>query len=106
MDEYQTLINWAIGIGSAVAVIISGVASWLFKQLWNAVARLKEDLKKIEVDLPSTYVKQTNFDKIMERQDNDRHKEHDEVMSKLESIDGKFNRVYDKLEGKEDKKIN
>lgn len=96
MEDYQTYINWAI-------MFVSGTAVWLFHELWNAIAMLKKDLQKLEVELPNTYVKQAHFDSMMKQQDDDRHREHDEVMAKLESIDGKFTRVYDKLELKADK---
>lgn len=99
MDEYQSLINWLI-LGVS---IVSSVIGWFVRVLWDAVAVLKNDIKSIEVLLPNEYVKQSNFDRIMERFDKDRHTEHDEVMTKLESINSKFDRVYDKLEHKADK---
>jgi hypothetical protein len=34
---------------------------WLARQLWEAVERLKLDLHKIEVELPSSYVKREEF---------------------------------------------
>lgn len=34
---------------------------WFGRQLWDAVERLKEDLHKIEVELPSSYVKKDEF---------------------------------------------
>lgn len=96
MDEYQIYINWVIAFGSGTAV-------WLFRELWNAVAMLKKDLQTMEVELPNTYVKQSHFDKMMGQQDVDRHREHDEVMKALNSMNGKFDRVYDKLDLKADK---
>lgn len=99
MDDYQSLINWLI-LGVS---IVSSVIGWFVRVLWDAVKELKSDLKSIEVKLPVEYVRQTNFDRIMERFDSDRHREHAEIMAKLDSLDGKFTRVYDKLEHKVDK---
>lgn len=96
MEDYQTYINWGIAF-------ISSTAVWLFHELWNAIAMLKKDLQKLEVEIPKTYVTQTHFDKLMHQQDVDRHREHDEVMAELKSMNGKFDRVYDKLELKADK---
>jgi len=52
--ETQTLINFALG--SLLALI-----GWLARQLWEAVERLKSDLHKIEIELPSNYVKREEF---------------------------------------------
>ena len=54
MLEAQTLIDLALG---AVLAIIG----WLARQLWDAVKRLREDIHKIEVDLPTNYVKREEF---------------------------------------------
>jgi|APCry1669191961_1035387.scaffolds.fasta_scaffold00048_10 hypothetical protein len=54
MLEAQTLIDLALG---AVLAIIG----WLARQLWDAVKRLQEDIHKIEVDLPTNYVKREEF---------------------------------------------
>lgn len=52
--DTQTLINLALG---ALLALIG----WLARQLWEAVERLKSDLHKIEVELPSSYVKREEF---------------------------------------------
>jgi hypothetical protein len=52
--DTQTLINLALG---ALLALIG----WLARQLWEAVERLKLDLHKIEVELPSSYVKREEF---------------------------------------------
>jgi len=54
MLEAQTLIDLALG---AVLAIIG----WLARQLWDAVKRLQEEIHKIEVDLPTNYVKREEF---------------------------------------------
>jgi hypothetical protein len=50
----QTLINLAIG------VILAG-GGWFARELWGAVKELREDLHKIEVDLPSHYIRRDEF---------------------------------------------
>ena len=52
--ETQTLVDLALG--SVLAVI-----GWFARQLWDAVKRLQEDIHKIEVDLPTHYVKREEF---------------------------------------------
>jgi hypothetical protein len=57
----QTLIN--LGAGAVLATI-----GWLCRTLWDAVERLKTDIQRIEVCLPSHYSRkddiQCSFDKI------------------------------------------
>jgi hypothetical protein len=52
--DTQTLINLALGA-------LLALVGWLARQLWEAVERLKMDLHKIEVELPSSYVKREEF---------------------------------------------
>ena len=52
--DTQTLINTAIGI------ILAG-GGWFARELWGAVKELREDLHRIEVDLPSHYIRKDEF---------------------------------------------
>ena len=74
----QSTINIAISVALAVA-------GWFGRQLWEAVQKLKDDIHRIEADLPRTYVLKDDMDKRMD---------HIETM---------FQRIYDKLDGKADK---
>jgi len=74
----QNTINLALSA-------ILGVVGWFARQLWEAVKSLKDDLHRIEADLPKTYVLKDDIDKRMD---------HIETM---------FQRIYDKLDGKADK---
>ena len=74
----QTTINLALSAALAVA-------GWFARQLWEAVKSLKDDLHRIEADLPKSYVLKDDMDKRMD---------HIETM---------FQRIYDKLDGKADK---
>jgi len=74
----QSVVNLAL---SAVLATIG----WFARQLWGAVQKLKDDLHKIEADLPKTYVLKDDLDKRMD------HIEH------------MIQRIYDKLDGKLDK---
>jgi len=74
----QTTINFALS--AALATI-----GWLARQLWEAVQKMKEDLHRLEADLPKTYVLKDDIDKRMD---------HIEFM---------IQRIYDKLDGKADK---
>ena len=61
------------------------ILGWLGRTLWDAVQNLKDDLKDIEVDLPSTYVKKTELD------------------SRLQKIETMLDKIFDRLESKVDK---
>ena len=74
----QTTLN--IALSAALAAI-----GWFARQLWEAVKSLKDDLHRIEADLPKSYVLKDDLDKRMD------HIEH------------MFQRIYDKLDGKADK---
>ena len=74
----QTTINLALSA-------ILGVVGWFARQLFEAVKQLKDDLHRIEADLPKSYVLKDDMDKRMD---------HIETM---------FQRIYDKLDGKADK---
>ena len=76
--DTQNLIN--IIAGGAI-----GVGGWFARQLWDSVQSLKEDVHKIEVDLPRHYVMKDDLDKRMSH------------------IEDMFQRIYDKLDGKADK---
>ncbi len=58
--ENQTLINYLVMLGAAVL-------GWLWKTLWNAVERLKSDLKDLEVKLPEVYAQRVDIDKRFDR---------------------------------------
>lgn len=76
--DTQPLINAALG------VILAGIG-WFARQIWEAVKELREDLHRIEVDLPSTYVKRVDY-----AQD-------------LAEIKALLQKIFDRLEQKVDK---
>jgi len=74
----QSTIN--IVLSAALAAI-----GWFARQLWEAVQSLKDDIHRIEADLPKSYVLKDDLDKRMDH------------------IESMFQRIYDKLDGKQDK---
>ena len=52
--DTQLIINLATG--SLLAVL-----GWLARQLWDAVKELRDDIHKIETDLPSLYMRKDEF---------------------------------------------
>ncbi len=76
--DTQYLINFAI-------ITIVGVLGWFARQLWEAVQDLKRDMQRIEVDLPSHYVRK------------------DELESRFDKLELMLDRIFDKLDSKVDK---
>ena len=44
-------------IASSVFGVVLAAVGWWCREIWDSVKRLKEDIQKIEVDLPTNYVK-------------------------------------------------
>jgi hypothetical protein len=76
--DTQTLLN--VGISCALACL-----GWFARQVWEATQELKNDLKKIEVDLPTSYVRKVDIDARFDR---------------LEAI---LDKIFERLDRKVDK---
>ena len=76
--ESQHLINVGLGISSAVF-------GWLARELWTAVKNLKEDLTRLSVELPKTYVTR------------------DDYRADLKEIKDMLGKIFDRLDNKADK---
>jgi len=76
--EPQTLINIAGGV-------ILSVVGWLARELWGAVKELRDDIHRIEIDLPKNYGPRADLDARMKR------------------IEDMLQRIDDKLDAKADK---
>lgn len=76
--DYQDVINVVIGT-------LLSVLGWFARQLWDAVQDLKKDMKDLEIDLPSHYVRKEDLE------------------ARFDKFETMLNRIYDKLEHKADK---
>lgn len=76
--EWQTLIN--IGAGSMLAML-----GWFARQIWDSVQELKNDVKQIEISLPSHYVKK------------------DEINTRFDRMELLLDKIFEKLETKADR---
>jgi hypothetical protein len=52
--DTQSLINVFGGI-------VLAVGGWLARELWGAVKELRADLRQLEIDLPSNYIRKDEF---------------------------------------------
>jgi hypothetical protein len=76
--EWQPLFNL---IGGSLLLGIG----WFGRELWTAIQTLKADLKKIEIDLPTNYVRKV------------------EIESRFDKIEAMLGKIFDKLDSKVDK---
>jgi hypothetical protein len=60
MEQYKSLIEMGLWV-------IVATMGWFLRELWGAVKELREDLHKLEVDLPSNYVKRDDFSDEMSK---------------------------------------
>ena len=76
--DWQNVINFS---GAALLAAVG----WWCREIWDSLKALREDIRRIEVDLPNNYVKKSDI--------NDR----------LDRIDNTLERIFDKLDDKVDK---
>jgi len=76
--DAQTAINL---VGGSILAIVG----WVARQLYQSIRDLQQDIKGIEVSLPTNYVQKTEFN------------------SNLKEIKEMLNKIFDKLDDKADK---
>jgi len=56
--EIQTIIN-------VIAGAILTVLGWFAREIWGAIKELQRDMREIEINLPTNYVKKEDFSKSL-----------------------------------------
>jgi len=74
----QDIINIVIGT-------VLSVLGWFARQLWDAVQSLKSDMQKIEISLPTHYVRK------------------DELEQRFDKLEAMLDKIFEKLDHKVDK---
>ena len=96
MVEHQDVINWLfIGFGAAIG--------WLLKVIWDAITRLKDDMKRIERDLPSIYVRKDDFRLAVADIKEDMKEMRADMKEGFGKMDATLGLLFNKLEEKEDR---
>ena len=75
-------MNLIINIVLGVALSVGG---WFVRQMWDAVQNLKSDIQRIEVELPTSYVRKSDLD------------------ARLDKLELLLDRIFEKLDTKVDK---
>lgn len=76
--DLQHVLNFAIGA-------VLAALGWFARQLWDAVAALRDDIRTLERDLPVYYVRKDDFVDAMRR------------------VEDMLGKIFDKLDAKVDK---
>jgi hypothetical protein len=76
--ENQDIVN---AIGGLLAILIG----WLGRELWDAVQKLKSDMKELEVNLPTNYVRK------------------DDMEARFDRIEALLDKLFDRIDHKADK---
>ena len=74
----QDLINV---IGGVLSIVIG----WLGRELWDAVQKLKNDMKDLEVNLPTNYVRK------------------DDMEARFDKLEAMLDKLFDRIDNKADK---
>ena len=77
-SHYQEIIN-------IVGLMVVAVVGWFARELWSAVKQLKEDLNRLRVEIPKTYVAREDF------------------RSDIRDIKEMLGKIFDKIDTKQDK---
>lgn len=76
--DWQSIVNLCIGAGLAAI-------GWWCREIWDSVKALKSDIQKLQIELPTSYVRKIDID------------------ARLDKIDSVLERIFDKLDDKVDK---
>lgn len=77
--DFQSILNIVVGT-------VLSVMGWFARQIWDAVQNLKDDMKQIEIDLPTHYARK------------------DELKERFDKIESMLNRMLEKIDAKADKR--
>lgn len=82
MEHWQIIIN-LIG-GTALAAM-----GWFCRQVWDLGQELKNDLKRIEIDLPSHYMKKSEIEVKL-----------DKIDARFDKLDAHITKLFERIEHK------
>jgi len=82
MEHWQLLIN-VIG-GAALAAV-----GWFCREIWDSVKMLREDVHRIEINLPESYIKRSEIESRL-----------DKIDMRFEKLDAHITKLFERLESK------
>ena len=82
MDNWQHIINL---IGMAAV----GAVGWFSRQVWDSVQQLKDDVHRLELELPSHYVRKDEIETKL-----------DKIDSRFDKLDAHITKLFEKIESR------
>ncbi len=77
-------VDWQLIVNVAIYPALA-IAGWFLRQLWDANAKLREDITQLSISIPQTYMPRVEAERIGER-----------IFAKLDRIETKLDRKADK----------
>lgn len=82
MEHWQNIINI---VGGALLAAMG----WFCREIWDSVKALREDVHRIEINLPESYIKRSEIETRL-----------DKIDMKFEKLDAHITKLFDRLENK------
>ena len=82
MEHWQNIINI---VGGA---ILAGIG-WFCREIWDSVKILREDVHRIEINLPESYIKRSEIENRL-----------DKIDMRFEKLDAHITKLFERLESK------
>jgi len=80
MEHWQLLIN-VVG-GAALAAV-----GWFCREIWDSVKMLREDVHRIEINLPESYIKRSEIESRL-----------DKIDMRFEKLDAHITKLFERIE--------
>lgn len=82
MEHWQNIINI---VGGA---LLAGIG-WFCREIWDSVKALREDVHRIEINLPESYIKRSEIESRL-----------DKIDMRFEKLDAHITKLFERLEQK------
>lgn len=80
MEHWQTIINV---IGGA---LLAGIG-WFCREIWDSVKALRDDVHRIEINLPESYIKRSEIETKL-----------DKIEQRFEKLDAHITKLFERIE--------
>ena len=82
MEHWQTIINV---IGGA---LLAGIG-WFCREIWDSVKALRDDVHRIEINLPESYIKRSEIETKL-----------DKIDQRFDKLDAHITKLFERLDKK------
>ena len=82
MEHWQNIINI---VGGA---LLAGIG-WFCREIWDSVKLLREDVHRIEINLPESYIKRSEIEARL-----------DKIDMRFEKLDAHITKLFERLDNR------